>query len=312
MNSKTNKTVIKIVIGSEYIPEENPNYIKIEEGLKYNKPQQNDTKPITQQTKTQTYKPKQQNYRKIINKVNHESLYNNTPQLEFKSSHGEPYVYILDLVTNKISTPILAVPYYKCYNKECINKKESLTKKGSKVYCDHCGKELEINPHTFFNVNKFTYKRKVKPENTKDLDENGIPLAWELQKIENITGMTFDNKARIYDKSPMMVDCDPALYTKYHEIAKVSPKDLINKSNYKLIIYRNQAYPLLDHVGVSLESVTKGNSNLWKLTHFTDEDQYITAIAKIPGVDSDYADIEHLEEFKEILLTQYLDAFGEF
>ena len=32
MSTRGRKTVIKFVIGSEYIPEENPNYISIEEG----------------------------------------------------------------------------------------------------------------------------------------------------------------------------------------------------------------------------------------------------------------------------------------
>ena len=302
MSIKAKKPVVKIVIGSEYIPEENSNYVEIQYK---NNSRNNQKQPQKQPQKHPNLKPK-------FIKMNHNSIYKTDIQMDFKSPHGEPYVYIIDLITNKISQPILATPYYKCYNKECENKPESINVLGSKVFCLHCNKELNINPHVFFNVDKYTFKRKIKPENTQDLDENGIPLAWELQKKENIIGTTFNDCMRTYDKSPLMVDCDQTLYRKYHEIAKVVPKDLINKSNFKLVIYRNQAFPLLEHVGIGLESVNTNGKCLWKLRKYLDEDQYITAIAKIPKIDNDYADFEHKEDFKQILMDQYLPAFGEF
>lgn len=323
MSNRGRKPVVKIVIGSEYVPEENTNYVEIQQGRNSNqsKKQYNTFNTKTRKPKTYKVQSKPQNQKSNFEKskfdnprfekVNHNTLYKTDVQLDFKSPHGEPYVYIIDLVTNKISTPILATPYYKCYNKECENKPESISVLGSKAICLHCNKELEIIPHVFFNVDKYTYKRRMKPENTKDLGDDGIPLAWELYKKENTIGTTFNDCMRTYDKDPLMVACDKMIYSKYHEIAKVTPRDLLNRSNYKLLIYRNQAFPLLDHVGVGLESVNKNGKCLWKLTKSVDEEQYITAIVKIPNVE-DYADFEHIEDFKTILKEQYLEAFGEF
>lgn len=292
MSSKRRQFTTKIIIGSEYIPEESNNYID---------PYKNNFKNKFE-TKKNIQKPK-------IKKFNY---YQPIPYLEFKSPHGEPYIYIIDLISNTISDPILATPYYHCYNENCVDKHYGITVNGSNLICNNCKNEIKICPHTFFNVNKYTYERRIKPENTKDLGYDGIPLAWKLTKIENILGSTFNDCMRKYDISPLMKPCDPSLYSKYFQLAKVQHNDLIGKKNYKLIIYRNYAIPLDDHVGVGLISVLDNGQNKWKLVKTEDEEQFITSIAKIPNIDGIYADIEHIDQFKESLINEYLPLFGEF
>ena len=312
MSSRRKQPSTKIIIGSEYIPEENNNYINLNSvNIKY---KHNNNHNNVNHNNDIHKKLINNNHNKIlkIKKINFNTLNQQTPYLEFKSSHGEPYVYIIDLISNTISDPILATPYYHCYNEKCVNKHHSITVKGSTIICNNCNNEIPICPHTFFNVNKYTFERRIKPENTKDLDINGIPLAWKLTKVENILGTTFNDCMRTYDTAPLMKPCDKSLYSKYYQLAKVNPNDLIGKTNYKLLIYRNYAIPLQDHIGAGLISVLNNGMYNWKLIRIEDDEQYITSIAKIPKVDGSYADFEHIEQFKEVLINEYLPLFGEF
>lgn len=292
--SRRKQKCIKIVIGSEYIPEEPINYSE----TKYTKKYVEHKKPVQKQYT----KPKQ-------SFVYQRKIY--TPLLQFKSNRGEPYVYIIDLITNQISDPIPAIPFVHCYNEQCNDKHHGVITLGSKIICKKCKQELDIKPHLFFDLNKFTYERKIKPENVKDLDENGIPLAWELTKSENILGTTFNDSSREYDKSPLMKPCDSLIYSKYYQLAKVNPNDLKGKKHYKLLVYREYAIPLKEHMAAGLISVTENGLNKWKLIKEEDPEQFITAIAKIPRIDC-YIEFEQLDQFKELMQTDYLKAFGEY
>jgi hypothetical protein len=292
--SKRKQNFIKIYIGSEYIPDEPIDYSKV----KHQKQQSKNNMP----SQVQHIKSKRTH-------IYTSKIY--TPTLQFKSNRGEPYVYIIDLVTNQISDPIPAIPYIHCYNEKCKDKHHGVITLGSKLICKNCEQELDIKPHLFFDLDKITYERKIKPENTKDLDENGIPLSWELVKIENILGTTFNDSSRGYDKMPQMKPCEPSIYSKYYQLAKVNPNDLKNKKHYKLLIYREYAIALKEHIAAGLISVTENGLNKWKLIKEEDPEQFITAIAKIPRVDG-YVEFEQLDKFKDLMQNEYLKIFGEY
>ena len=221
--------------------------------------------------------------------------------LEFRNKHNFPYVYIMDLVKNEISEPILATPIYEC--NECSDSIVYMNYEKGCAICNKCNKTIEVIPHLFFNTNIHYYRKNASIKADK-LNEDGIPINWELKNIKNIIAHTYNDTQRVYDSCIIMKNCDVELINKYKKIAKISNNFLRNKRSFKILIYRNLAVPIYYHYGVGLEL----EYNKWKIISIKDNEQFMTKVMPLIDMPNIYINIENInKEAKENLSQQYLD-----
>ena len=251
-----------------------------------------------------TYEPNQDTIQmKTINKINNPKQ-NQQVWLEFKNKQNFPLVYIMDLVENTISKPILATPLYKC--DECDKSIVYMDYNQGRAVCNKCMKQIEITPHLFFITNVYHFRRNVSITTT-ELKPNGVPLNWELKTVKKIIAHTYNDKERIYDSGIIMESCDTQLIDKYKKIANITNKQLKNKKSFKILIYRNLTKPIYNHHGVGLEL----QQNKWKIISVEDKEQFMTKVMPLIDMPEVYINIENMnEETKKMLKTDYLNLIG--
>lgn len=221
--------------------------------------------------------------------------------LDFKNKQNFPYIYIMDVVKNEISDPILATPLYKC--DVCQNSIVYMDLNNGVAVCNKCNKKIEITPHLFFNTNIYYYRQNAGIQ-TDQLNKNGLPSNWELKCVKNITAYTYNDSQRIYDSGIVMKECDIDLINKYKKYAKISNNYLKNKKSFKILIYREFATPIYNHHGVGLELC----NNKWKVITIKDQEQFMTKITPLIDMPDVFINIEYInDEVKEILKKQYLN-----
>lgn len=220
--------------------------------------------------------------------------------LEFKNKYNFPYVYIMDLVKNEISEPILATPIYKC--DKCTDSFVYMNYEKNCAICNKCNKTIEIIPHLFFNTNVYYYRKNANIIADK-LNENGLPSNWEFKCVKNIIAHTYNDSQRIYDSGILMKECEIDLINKYKKIVKISNNYIKNKKSFKILIYRNLAVPIYYYHGVGLEL----ENNKWKIISIKDNEQFMKKVMPLIDLPNIYINIENItEETKDALKERYL------
>lgn len=221
--------------------------------------------------------------------------------LEFKNKHNFPYVYIIDVITNEISEPILATPIYEC--NECLDSIVYMNYEKGCAICNKCNKTIDVIPHLFFNTNIYYYRKNASIKADK-LNENGIPINWELKNVKNVIAHTYNDIQRVYDSGIIMKECNIDLINKYKKIAKISNNHIRNKQTFKILIYRNLATPIYYHHGVGLEL----EFNKWKIISIKDQEQFMAKVMPLIDVPNIYINIENVNnDVKEVLSKKYLN-----
>lgn len=176
------------------------------------------------------------NYGKIFDKKY------DAKQLNFKSDHGEPFVYFINLNNHKISRPVQAFKTYKC---ECC----SIVFKDNK--CVKCGKELNKQPIEFFKANwrhcgdERIFKHKKNEEIQEEI---------KRKQIRPLICRFYDEKINASNTFRWFY-CRQEIYDYCYQKVNMTKNKLKNEKNSLVCLYENEVILLKPHHTIRLDFV---------------------------------------------------------
>lgn len=176
------------------------------------------------------------NYSKIFDKKY------DSKRLNFKSNHGEPYVYFINLNRHEISRPVQAFKTYKC---ECC----SIVFKDDK--CVKCGKKLNKQPIEFFNTNwKHCGDEKMfKHEKIEEIQEE-----IRRERIRPLICRFYDEKINASNTFSWFY-CKQEIYDYCYQKVNMTKNKLRKEKNSLVCLYENEVILLKPHHTIRLDFV---------------------------------------------------------
>ena len=161
-------------------------------------------------------------------------------QLNFKSDHGEPYVYFINLNKHKISRPVQAFKTYRC---ECC----SIVFKDDK--CVKCGRELNKQPIEFFKTNwrHCGDERMFKHKKIEEIQEE-----IKRERIRPLICRFYDKKINTSNTFRWFY-CEQEIYDYCYQKVNMTRKKLKKEKNSLVCLYENEVILLKPHHTIRLD-----------------------------------------------------------